>query len=109
MICELCFHHCDLSEGQTGFCQGLPGWGYRPSELRKGDRSGPGPHREKAATAVPPRQYDLILLHFHLSAPLLYRDFRCQYRIAQDKTVVKRKKEYIMKEMKQYFTSDEFQ
>lgn len=22
MICELCFHHCDLSEGQTGFCRG---------------------------------------------------------------------------------------
>lgn len=21
MICELCFHHCDLSEGQTGFCR----------------------------------------------------------------------------------------
>ena len=21
MICELCFHRCDLSEGQTGFCR----------------------------------------------------------------------------------------
>lgn len=21
MICELCFHHCDWSEGQTGFCR----------------------------------------------------------------------------------------
>ena len=21
MICELCFHHCDLSEGQTGLCR----------------------------------------------------------------------------------------
>ena len=21
MICELCFHHCDLTEGQTGFCR----------------------------------------------------------------------------------------
>lgn len=21
MICELCFHHCDLSEGQVGFCR----------------------------------------------------------------------------------------
>lgn len=21
MICELCFHHCDLFEGQTGFCR----------------------------------------------------------------------------------------
>lgn len=21
MICELCFHHCDLSEGQAGFCR----------------------------------------------------------------------------------------
>ena len=21
MICKLCFHHCDLSEGQTGFCR----------------------------------------------------------------------------------------
>lgn len=21
MICELCFHHCDLSKGQTGFCR----------------------------------------------------------------------------------------
>ena len=21
MICQLCFHHCDLSEGQTGFCR----------------------------------------------------------------------------------------
>ena len=21
MICELCFHHCNLSEGQTGFCR----------------------------------------------------------------------------------------
>ena len=21
MICELCFHHCDLPEGQTGFCR----------------------------------------------------------------------------------------
>lgn len=21
MICELCFHHCDLSDGQTGFCR----------------------------------------------------------------------------------------
>lgn len=21
MICEMCFHHCDLSEGQTGFCR----------------------------------------------------------------------------------------
>ena len=21
MICEMCFHHCDLPEGQTGFCR----------------------------------------------------------------------------------------
>lgn len=21
MICELCFHHCDLSEGRTDFCR----------------------------------------------------------------------------------------
>ena len=21
MICELCFHHCDLSERQTGLCR----------------------------------------------------------------------------------------
>ena len=26
MICELCFHHCDLSEGQTGFCRARACW-----------------------------------------------------------------------------------
>ncbi|WP_297870879.1 AmmeMemoRadiSam system radical SAM enzyme [uncultured Oscillibacter sp.] len=26
MICELCFHHCDLSEGQTSFCRARACW-----------------------------------------------------------------------------------
>jgi len=62
MICELCFHRCDLSEGQTGFCRAracqdgkiVPlNYGkitsialdpIEPAELREDHQHRPGPH-----------------------------------------------------------------
>lgn len=71
MKCDLCFHACELSEGQTGFCR---------ARTNRGGRNIPGNHHRWTAVALDPIEKK-PLARFHPGSMILsVGSFGCNLR-----------------------------